>query len=277
MMVSMGFHEGELLVQQRAQVADRADQLAGMLRAPRLDGGMAAFAAERDHAVITARDPDGRLWTSPVFGEPGFLRAYAATLEVHAVPLPGDPLHVLTEGGPVGSIMVDYARRRRLRVNGTLARVGRAGFTIEADQAYGNCPQHIPRREATPIGEVRPVVTRHEGLTPEVAERLRAADSFLLGTVHPERGADASHRGGPAGFVQVDGGVVGWPELPGNNLFNSLGNLAVDPEAAMLVLDLRRGRSLQLSGTAQIEWAGTDRRVRFVPEVVVETSRLLGQ
>jgi uncharacterized protein len=268
MVVGMGFHEGELLVQRRAQVADQAARLSGMLRAPQLDGGMAAFAAQRDHLVITARDPDGRLWTSAVSGDPGFLAAHGATLEVHGRPLPGDPLHELTEGGEVGSIMVDYARRRRLRVNGTLASVGDAGFVIEADQAYGNCPQHIPRLATTSRPRAREAV-RYDHLPPQLAERVRTADSFLLGTVHPERGADASHRGGPPGFVEVVDGTLTWADLPGNNLFNSLGNLAVDPEAALLFLDLRAGRSLQLSGTAQIEWTGPERRVRFTPDAVV--------
>jgi hypothetical protein len=32
-------------------------------------------------------------------------------------------------------------------------------------------------------------------------ELIRSADTFFLGTTHSERGNDASHRGGPAGFV----------------------------------------------------------------------------
>jgi uncharacterized protein len=40
----------------------------------------------------------------------------------------------------------------------------------------------------------------------------------------------------------------------GNNMFNSFGNLAVDPTAALLFIDFRSGRTLQLSGSAHVAW-----------------------
>jgi len=43
----------------------------------------------------------------------------------------------------------------------------------------------------------------------------------------PDRanGCDASHRGGPPGFVQVDGGgaTLLWPDYVGNWMFNTIG------------------------------------------------------
>ena len=60
-------------------------------------------------------------------------------------------------------------------------------------------------------------------------ELIRSADTLFLGTTHLERGNDASHRGGPADFVYADHETVEWPDYPGNNMFNSFGNLAVDP------------------------------------------------
>jgi hypothetical protein len=86
------------------------------------------------------------------------------------------------------------------------------------------------------------------------AARIRSADTFFLGTAHPGRGTDASHRGGPAGFVRVAGNQLWWPDYPGNNLFNSFGNLVVSPEAALLFPDFATGRTVQLSGTAEVEW-----------------------
>ena len=37
-------------------------------------------------------------------------------------------------------------------------------------------------------------------------------------------------------------------------MFNSFGNLAIDPETALLFLDFTSGRTLQLTGAAEIEW-----------------------
>ena len=112
-------------------------------------------------------------------------------------------------------------------------------------------------------------------------ELIRSADTFFLGTTHPERGNDASHRGGPAGFVRADPQTVDWPDYPGNNMFNSLGNLAVDPTAALLFIDFASGCTLQLSGSAYVGWharptdGDTGRRVQFSTERVV-ARRLVG-
>ena len=112
-------------------------------------------------------------------------------------------------------------------------------------------------------------------------ELTRSADTFFLGTTHPERGNDASHRGGSAAFVYANRTTVEWPDYPGNNMFNSLGNLAVDPTAALLFIDFRSGRTLQQSGSAHVVWdtpaaeGETGRRVRISPERVV-ARRLVG-
>ena len=37
-------------------------------------------------------------------------------------------------------------------------------------------------------------------------------------------------------------------------MFNSFGNLAVDDEAALWLLDFATGATLQMSGTAQVRW-----------------------
>jgi predicted pyridoxine 5'-phosphate oxidase superfamily flavin-nucleotide-binding protein len=272
-----GFHAGELAVQHRAGVGAAAERLAGMLDAPDLGGGIARFLAERTFAAITARDRDGRLWITPLTGPPGFLEVTgSADLRAHTVPAPGDPLHELLVGQPVGMLAVEFARRRRVRVNGVLTRVDGDGFAVHVDQAYGNCPRYIRQRVLEPAGPdpVPTMVRRGDALFATDADLVRRADTFLLGTSHP-RGADASHRGGPPGFVTVeDEGTLSWPDYPGNNMFNSLGNLAVDPAAALAFVDFGTGDTLHLSGTAHVDWTatgdgGTGRRVRLTVEAVV--------
>lgn len=49
-----------------------------------------------------------------------------------------------------------------------------------------------------------------------------------------------------------------WPDYAGNNMFNSMGNLAVDPTAALLFIDFESGDVLQLTGRATLEWASND-------------------
>ncbi|MGH3251267.1 MAG: pyridoxamine 5'-phosphate oxidase family protein [Trebonia sp.] len=264
-----GFHVGELAVQRRAGTRDDAARLSRMLEPAELRGGIRAFLADRTFAVITARDTDGRLWTSPLSGPPGFLDVAApTTLAVHARFAEGDPLHGLPSGQQAGLVVVEFAARRRVRVNGTLTEAGDGVLVVEVEQAYGNCPQYIHQRllaRGHPGQAGAGGIRRGAALLPADTELIRAADTFFLGTTNPERGSDASHRGGTPGFVRVDGDRLSWPDYPGNNLFNSFGNLAVDPAAALFFLDFDTGRTLHLSGTAEVEWdaagrLGDDRR-----------------
>jgi len=65
-------------------------------------------------------------------------------------------------------------------------------------------------------------------------------------------------------------------------MFNSFGNLAVDPAAALLFVDFPSATTLQLSGTASVLWgvpavgddAHTGRRVTFTPQQVIAGAML---
>jgi hypothetical protein len=277
-----GFHDGELTAQRRAGVPAEAARLSRMVEPAALDGGIAGFLADRTFGALTGRDASGRLWISPLAGRAGFLRVTSPTsLAVFISIPPGDPLYALPAGQQVGMIVTEFASRRRVRINGILSRSGNDGLVIEVEQAFGNCPQYIQQRILSPApgsqadtGGVRSAAA----LSVQDIDQIRAADTFFLGTTYPRRGSDASHKGGAPGFVRVDGGQLWWPDYPGNNMFNSFGNIAVNPEAALLFPDFMTGRTLQLSGPAQVEWdepgghgddGRTGRRVRFIPQQVV--------
>jgi uncharacterized protein len=283
---AQGFHPGELSVQRRAGLGEKAARLAGMLTEPDLSGGMSRFAAGRDLAVLTSRDDQGRLWTSALYGQPGFCRAHGGTLTVGSVPVEGDPLHILRPGEHGGALLIDFDRRRRLRVNGTLVDVLPSGFAIKADQAFGNCSQYIQQRRLATgahddTGDV--AVLRSEEFLPGDINLIGRADTMILGTAHPTRGADTSHRGGTPGFVRIDGDSLWWPDYPGNNLFNSMGNIVESPATSLLFFDFAASSTLQLSGRACLEWTTpgmsgddgwTGRRIRFTPEQVVRITHL---
>lgn len=280
-----GFHPGELEVQRRAGVMLEAARLRGMLAPADLDGGAAKFLGQREFAVLTARDSHGRLWTSPLVGPAGFLDAHGGTLDVHAGPASGDPLGALPVGRQVGLLAMEFATRRRMRVNGTLTAAGADGLRIDAEQAFGNCPSYIQQRllEHAPAASPVAAVSEHGTLTPAHRALIGHADTFFVGTAHPTRGADASHKGGRPGFVRIDGPDLWWPDYAGNNMFNSLGNIAVNPEAALLFVDFATGDTLQLSGRAEVQWitpgapgddGGTGRRIRFRPDRIVAGTSL---
>ncbi|WP_037368156.1 pyridoxamine 5'-phosphate oxidase family protein [Amycolatopsis orientalis] len=277
--IQQPFHAGELAVQREAGVERQAARLSRMAERAGISEGMAGFLAERTFLVVTGRSADGRLWTSPIVGPPGFLEsASVTTLAIHRTIPEGDPLHGLPAGQVLGMTSVEFATRRRVRINGSLKTAAQDHLIVEVEQAYGNCPQYIQQRVlATDVEPAHQSQERAE-LCPGCTELIREADTFFLGTINPAHGADASHRGGAPGFVRVEGNALWWPDYPGNNLFNSLGNLAANPEAALLFFDFATGRILQISGTASIEWgeAGrsgddgcTGRIVRFEVQRVV--------
>ncbi len=282
------FHAGELSVQKQAGVAEDAARLEGMLERARLDGRMAHFLSERTFAAFTSRDSDGELWTVPLLGSPGFLQAEGNVLDVTGGPAADGPLGRITVGSPAGLIVIDFPTRRRFRINGTITELGADRLRIEATEAFGNCPSYIQDR-ALEVGAAdsadRSSVTADTILAPQVRALLERSDTFFLGTVHPDRGADTSHKGGNPGFVRVEGdGTLWWPDYSGNNMFNSLGNLTENPEASLLFLDWATGEALHLSGTATLEWTapgvpgdddGTGRRIHFRPTRVIDGSALL--
>jgi predicted pyridoxine 5'-phosphate oxidase superfamily flavin-nucleotide-binding protein len=279
-----GFHAGELVVQERAGVVDAAARLARMLGTPEIGASMATFIAGRDLLFVTARDADGTLWTSALTGRPGFCTTRDGSLRIRTGSAPADVPGGLAPGTPVGILLVDFARRRRVRVNGVVSGHEHGVVTVAIDQAYGNCPRHIHRRElrAGDGGERSAPTRRHaDRLAVEHVTQIRGADTVVLGTAHPAHGVDTSHRGGSPGFVRVEpDGSLWWPDLPGNDLFNSLGNIVARPEASLLFLDAPSGRLLQITGRAVLEWVpprgpgddgGTGRRVHLRPTRVVTT------
>jgi uncharacterized protein len=280
----MNFHEGELATQRRAGVEAEARRLEGMLDPGHLSDGATKFLAAQTFIAITARDRHGSLWISPLSAGAGFLRGEDQLLRISAAPRAGDPLYGLPAGQQIGLIAVDFDARRRMRINGTLVDGDDAGLTVHIDQAYGNCPRFIHGHDPSTLAAALSNAARRAGqLEPADVAMIAASDTFFLGTTHPVRGSDASHRGGPAGFVRVGSPKeLWWPDYPGNNMFNSFGNLAVDDEAAVLFIDFATGATLHISGTAQVQWTdpgvagddgGVGRRVTFSVDSVVNVTK----
>jgi uncharacterized protein len=281
----VSYHRGEIEVQDRAGVRDIAARISDVVR-PEIPPYTREFLEDQRMVVVCSTGADGRVWASLLTGEPGFLWVIdERTLRIDASPIPGDPLDENSKPGmDVGLISIDLSSRRRMRLNGKAERRPE-GLYVYAEQVYGNCPKYIQAREpraASGSTSAEPGSARRaETLTEEQRRLISSSDTFFIATVHPEGGADSSHRGGLPGFVRfLDEDTLAFPDYSGNNMFNTLGNIDANPNTGLLFLNFERGDTLQLSGEACVIWdparaaefAGAQRVVEFRIEEIVENT-----
>lgn len=191
------------------------------------------------------------------------------------MPAHGDPAREgLLTGYPVSVVGVEFHTRRRNRMNGRITRSDEAGFEIQVDQSYGNCPQYIQTRQPNEGREAligRAV--RLEQVDNETLRIIEAADTCFIASVSSNsdptganQGVDVNHRGGRPGFLSLvrsgEEMTVSFPDFVGNFFFNTLGNIAVNPVAGLLIPDFATGSAISLTGRARIVWEG-DRLENF--------------
>lgn len=267
------FHEGEQQVQAMLGVREQIEPWARQVVRHCLPDEHRAFHTALPFLVAAARDREGRPWATLLTGPDGFVCSLDdTTLDIGARPLPGDALQgALCPGADLGLLGIDLETRRRNRVNGTIGRSNARGILFNVDQTFGNCPQHIHARAWRRVpAQVDPMPASHANqVTPAMQAWIRAADTFFIASGHqgqgdnPAYGMDASHRGGQPGFVEiVNETELMFPDYAGNNHYNTIGNLMMDPRAGLLFVDFERGSLLQLTGHTRIDWA-SDAVARF--------------
>lgn len=254
------FHPGEL----RAQALAGVTGAGGAIR-PFMPDQHRIFFAQLPFLLLATTDADGSPRAGVLSGPAGFVSSPdPATLRI-ALPHPGHPpapaptrapAHASrpAPGSPVGLLGIDLATRRRNRANGLVSSSADGAMTIAVQESFGNCPQHIRRRQVrTAEAGAHPPV-HFEGLDPRAREIVAHADTFFIATSGGAFGIDISHRGGPPGLAAIDGATLTVPDFGGNRYFNTLGNLLLDPRAALLFIDFDRGDVLELRGHVEILW-----------------------
>lgn len=249
-------HAGERAVQSRAGEG-RPGWGSPMFDAT-IPGAFAEFLEHQHTLVLGAADDDGAVWASVLSGLPGFVSTTDdRTVVVDRAPAPGDPLHgAFASPRDIGMLALQPQTRRRIRVNGTATQHGDR-LVVHTEQVLGNCPKYLQVRTVT--GHDDSVEPGHPQRTAELTapqvEWIRRADTFFIASQSPADGADVSSRGGMPGFVTVVGPRrLRWPDYTGNQFYMTLGNLHLNPASGLLFVDWERGHTLQLTGTARVDW-----------------------
>ncbi len=282
------WHAGEIAMQRSAGVVARMAEVGRRNIRDHLIDQHRAFYPQLEFVVLGTVDPAGDAWATLRAGPPGFL--HAPDPSHLAVDMPredDDPAEAgLGDGAGIGLLGIELATRRRNRLNGTIRCRSARGFTVEVEQAYGNCPQYIQARPATFVREPSAPASAAPAVSRRLDDRARAmvadADTFFVATYRNRedghREVDVSHRGGRAGFVRVGtDGVLTVPDFAGNLFFNTLGNMTANPRAGLAFVDFATGDLLQMTGTAEVvtdspeiaAFQGAERLWRFTPTQVV--------
>lgn len=252
---------------------------AGELRAQELAGGGPAGAPIRSQmpdqhrqffpllpfVCVAVADAEGWPIATLLHGEPGFASSPApGQLRIAALPDPGDPARShLYPGADIGILGIDLGTRRRNRENGVVTPADAEGLLVDVHQSFGNCPKYIQVRQLARVRrEPGPVEAFGAELPPDAVRLVAACQTMFVASASGKaapaqaRGLDISHRGGEIGFLRLGGNVLTVPDYPGNRYFNTLGNLLLEPRAALVMVDFANGDILQLQGRADIAWEG---------------------
>jgi hypothetical protein len=226
-------------------------------------GPVAKFAAQAD-LVVLASLADGALTVGALSGPAPLVEAKEVA-DVTRVSLPPELLTVLPAGQPCGGIVINPAQARRARIAGLLA--AEAGkVTLEGSAAFTNCRKYMKPTASTGDGlRVGPSARVPLELSdPWLAATVAAAETAFLVTANPEGVADASHRGGPPGFLKFDpaAATLGWTEYLGDGMFVSTGNLRLSPRFGLVALEFSSGDAAWLEGEARYENLRADRKAR---------------
>lgn len=251
------FHSGERDIQRLTGERDRA-LLNGRLIADAVPPGARPFVAQQQYCALGWVSPEGDIWSSFVAGRQGFA-SIDQTGTTLFLDLEGanhvPPFDEMRSNDQLGVLFVDFETRRRLRVNGRVAQSTAGALVLSVAEAFPNCPKYIQRRRFLPRPAVhdRKGVEQGEGLNSELAGWIAAADTFFVASADPEGPADVSHRGGRPGFVELREGSLRIPDYPGNSMFATLGNFAVNPRAGLAFVDFQKNRQLQLTGDVRLD------------------------
>jgi len=266
------YHDGQLEVQAEANTRHVADKLAGWV------GPVGEYAEGADMVLLAYRGDaasGGGLRFTAIAGDPPIAQAAGpGTLRLAA------SRDALVPGaGPapvrVGGLVLALERAERARINGTLHRDGDHASLV-AEEAFTLCRKYIaPTVAASSEVVVGPAAREAIDLgDPWVGALVAGADTTFLASIAPDGMPDVAHRGGPAGFIELDAAhaTASWVEFVGDGVFKSAGNVRATGTAALLLLDLSSGDALELQGRAAYENTLTRFRPREEPLVRMKSA-----
>ncbi|KAI4727375.1 oxidoreductase [Aureobasidium sp. EXF-10728] len=283
---ALDFHEGEKLMQKKLRVPEMDNPTIPML-SPQLS----TMLQKAPLLAFGTLDPEGRPWTTVWGGRKGFSQplgnsmigirtSVASTLDPVVEVLVGRDAkgEIVKEEGNgrfLSGLAIDLDTRKRVKLAGRMV-AGALGSTDGEDGAdanvqqgvlqlvarvdesleQGNCPKYLNRRDISPAITNPKLISDSVPLHERAVELIHKVDLMFLST-SSGTSMDTNHRGGPPGFVRCvsqDNGCTQfvYPEYSGNRLYQSLGNLMLEPKAGFCFPDFETGDCLFVTGYTEV-------------------------
>ena len=129
-------------------------------------------------------------------------------------------------------------------------------LTLKLRQQSGNCPKYMNKKNIIPAIPKPVLISDSLPLCEQALNLLAKADMFFISSHHGSS-MGTNIRGGPPGLVRVANNesaetVLVYPELSGNRLYQTLGNLYTNPRAGLVFPDFDTGDVLYVTGDTEI-------------------------
>ncbi|KAK3707740.1 hypothetical protein LTR37_011917 [Vermiconidia calcicola] len=281
----MPWHEGETKMQRKLRVPDMDNPTV-----PTMSPQLANHLQVTPLIAIGTLDKKGRPWTTLWGnGDKGFARPMVQRVIGIRTPVTGkyDPVveelfgkeatgeivrEENHEGRMVAGLTIDLETRKRVKLFGRMVagalgirddevteqeeHVVEVQLVLDIKQSLGNCPKYLNKKRIIAARARPELISDSLKLPQQAVDLLEKADLFFISSSQKDLDMDTNHRGGPPGFVRVvsneeAGAVIVYPEYSGNRLYQTLGNLAVNPLAGICVPDFETGDMLYLTGTTE--------------------------
>jgi len=253
------YHEGEKKIQ--AKVGEEKEaQSNGSVINDKIIKGAINFIEQQPMVVVSSLDDNSKIWTSLVIGDYGFVSVLTPEkIAFNKNLVFSDQNDVfftnIIKNNRIGTLFIELKTRRRFRINGIANDAGNT-ITVEVQEAYPNCPKYIQQRIiSTPehFNKLNAAKTSGKELSGELQNWIKSSDTLFVGSQGINQNMDASHRGGNPGFIEIlDNLTLKIPDYQGNSMYNTLGNFVQNPHAGMLFIDFEKGKTLQLTGKAEM-------------------------
>jgi ferredoxin-NADP reductase/predicted pyridoxine 5'-phosphate oxidase superfamily flavin-nucleotide-binding protein len=282
--LGMSFNEGEEKMHKLLHVPGNNNPTSTMLTP------QASFLLQRAPLLaIGTLDAASRLWTSLWGGHPGFSQPLGGGIIGTRTIVDGvnDPVVQALVGGVekgemvqddtkmFAGLTIDLMTRKRVKIFGHMIAGSVSDVDVEfaegterpdgmpekqdqiqlitkIEQSLGNCPKYLNQYEIRPALVTSKLISKSAELSVAAKDLITKVDMFFLSSSTPED-MDTNHRGGPPGFVRILSATeIVYPEYSGNRLYQSLGNLQMNPKIGITFPDYGTGDVLYITGTAAI-------------------------